>query len=161
MSTEFKICVGIDLGTSKSLIAYYNDNGIGEKIIHLKHQGEIEIPSYVSFVQVKNEAKLQFGTDAKESDNVLSKLFGAKSLLGRKFHEVLKYLQLLFDHSRTKKFVPILKMNLGDKTDSFTPEEAAALILYNLKKLSLGLFQLNQELKLKLNLVVTEQYMKN
>ena len=78
--SDVGIAVGIDLGTTYSVVSIFHDNEI--KIL-LDEDGDNTIPSFVAFTEeeelVGKEAKNQTATNATNT------VFDAKRLIGRMF----------------------------------------------------------------------------
>ncbi|TWR31618.1 Fe-S protein assembly chaperone HscA [Mucilaginibacter pallidiroseus] len=122
------IIVGIDLGTTNSLVAFI-DPDKNPKVINDTGKGVL-VPSIVHFgatgdVTVGNEAKEFLTTDPQNT------IFSVKRLLGRAYVDVKNYqdffsYKIIDDDSES-----LVKIKVGDKF--YTPIELSGLILKELK----------------------------
>lgn len=123
------IIVGIDLGTTNSLVAFINPDGQA-KVINDTGKGVL-VPSIVHFDAnstpiVGNEAK-QFLISHPENT-----IFSVKRLLGRSYQDIEKHKNFFSykviddDHEES-----LVKIKVGDKF--YTPIDLSALILKELK----------------------------
>jgi Fe-S protein assembly chaperone HscA len=118
--------VGIDLGTTNSLVAYLDLTG--PKIIE-DHDGNKIVPSIVSLA---DNNRLIAGEAAREL--LLTKpertIYSVKRLMGRSAHDVQDELKL-FPFRITSEGDSAIQLKLGDRT--FTPPEISAAVLKLLK----------------------------
>jgi len=118
--------VGIDLGTTNSLVAYLDLTG--PKIIE-DHDGNKIVPSIVSLA---DNHRLIAGEAAREL--LLTKpertIYSVKRLMGRSAHDVQDELKL-FPFRITSEGDSAIQLKLGDRT--FTPPEISAAVLKLLK----------------------------
>jgi len=123
------IIVGIDLGTTNSLVAFINPAG-DAKVINDTGKGVL-VPSVVHFnsagdIIVGNEAKEFLITDPQNT------IFSVKRLLGRSYQDVQKHQDYfsyqIIDDTNDESLV---KIKVGDKF--YTPIDLSALILKELK----------------------------
>jgi molecular chaperone DnaK len=121
--------VGIDLGTTKSVISIYEN---GHPVIYQNTKGDRITPSYVA---LKKTGEWIVGKSAKNQAmlNPLNTIYGAKRLIGRRFDEdEVKKMQALVPY----KIVP------GPQGDAYieingkamSPVEVGAMVLGELKK---------------------------
>ncbi|WP_184542819.1 Fe-S protein assembly chaperone HscA [Mucilaginibacter sp. FT3.2] len=122
------IIVGIDLGTTNSLVAFINP----EKQPHvINDTGKgVLVPSVVHFgptgdVLVGNEAKEYLITDPQNT------VFSVKRLLGRSYHDIENYKDFFSYKVIDDDTESLVKIKVGDKF--YTPIELSALILRELK----------------------------
>ncbi|MBM4303366.1 MAG: Fe-S protein assembly chaperone HscA [Deltaproteobacteria bacterium] len=121
--------VGIDLGTTNSLIATLER---GHPKLFLGENGSALIPSVVQFL---DGDQVRVGSEAKSSLNThLSKtIYSAKRFMGRGLSDVQEWLKLLpFDFSASTQ--QMIRFKVGEK--SYTPMEVGALVLKELKSLA-------------------------
>jgi len=123
-----EIIVGIDLGTTNSLVAFINpeqnpqvinDAGKGvlvPSVIHFNQQGEAE---------VGNEAKTFLTTDPTNT------IFSVKRLLGRSYKDVAEHSDIFSYKIIDDDTDSLVKIKAGDKF--YTPIELSAEILKELK----------------------------
>ncbi len=126
--------VGIDLGTTNSLVAYLDLTS--PKIVE-DDQGRKIVPSVVS---LDDQGKLIAGEEARELLLTHSErsVYSVKRLMGRGAADVQEELKL-FPFRIEQGSESVLRLQLGDRT--FTPPEISAVILKQLKEnaeLSLG-----------------------
>ena len=123
------IIVGIDLGTTNSLVAFINPDG-QPKVINDMGRGVL-VPSIVHFGKsgaplVGNEAKEFLITDPQNT------IFSVKRLLGRSYQDVEKHKDFfsykIIDDTNNESLV---KIKVGDQF--YTPIDLSALILKELK----------------------------
>src|SRR5437763_1579158 len=127
-----EICIGIDLGTTYSCVAYYESDG--KVIIIVNENGNRITPSCVAFQgsdrYIGDAAKTNSGQNPKNT------VYYVKRLMGRKFSD--SYVQsdrqhmsynIISDHS-DKSLIEVDYMN--NKT-TFYPEQISAMILEKLK----------------------------
>ncbi|RKR82524.1 molecular chaperone HscA [Mucilaginibacter gracilis] len=124
-----EIIVGIDLGTTNSLVAFI-DPDKQPKVINDMGKGVL-VPSIVHFgpageISVGNEAKNFLLTDPQNT------IFSVKRLLGRSYHDIEKHkdffsYKVIDDNSES-----LVKIKVGDKF--YTPIELSGLILKELKE---------------------------
>lgn len=127
--------VGIDLGTTNSLVAYMQ--GEAPAVIP-GEDGERLVPSVVAVtsqgVVVGNAAR---GTLLTEPGNVV---YSAKRLMGRGSEDIQEELKLFpFRLTEDLKAGEVLKLRVGDKV--LTPPEISAYVLTQLKKNAERFFQ--------------------
>jgi molecular chaperone HscA len=123
------IIVGIDLGTTNSLVAFINPAGEA-KVINDTGKGVL-VPSIVHFNQA---GEVIVGNDAKEFliTDPQNTIFSVKRLLGRSYQDVQKHQDYfsyqIIDDANDESLV---KIKVGDKF--YTPIDLSALILKELK----------------------------
>ncbi len=123
-----EIIVGIDLGTTNSLVAFINpeqkpqvinDAGKGvlvPSVVHFNEQGDAE---------VGNEAKAYLTTDPTNT------IFSVKRLLGRSYKDVAEHSDIFSYKIIDDDSDSLVKIKAGDKF--YTPIELSAQILKELK----------------------------
>ena len=118
--------VGIDLGTTNSLVAYMDLTG--PKIVEDAENRKI-VPSVVS---LGGNSRLIAGEEAREL--LLTKpertIYSVKRLMGRSVRDVQDELKL-FPFRITSDSDAVIQLKLGDRT--FTPPEISAAVLKQLK----------------------------
>ena len=128
MAETRKIVVGIDLGTTNSLVAYMEGDA---PVVIPGEDGERLVPSVVAWtdngVAVGNAAR---GTLMSDS---ASAVYSAKRLMGRDLADVQEELALFpFRLAEGAKAGEVLRLNVGGLT--LTPPEISAYVLQQLKK---------------------------
>jgi molecular chaperone HscA len=123
-----EIIVGIDLGTTNSLVAFINPDK-NAQVINDTGKGVL-VPSIVHFglsgdVTVGNEAKGYLITDPQNT------IFSVKRLLGRSYKDIENYKDFFSYKVIDDDSDSLVKINVGDKY--YTPIELSGLILKELK----------------------------
>jgi len=124
-----EIIVGIDLGTTNSLVAFI-DPDKNPKVINDAGKGVL-VPSVVHFgstgeITVGNEAKKYLITDPQNT------VFSVKRLLGRSYHDIENYKDFFSYKVIDDDTESLVKIKVGDKF--YTPIELSGLILKELKE---------------------------
>jgi Fe-S protein assembly chaperone HscA len=122
-----KRVIGIDLGTTNSLVAY---QGLTGPEIIPGADGDLLVPSVVSVAQdgsivVGNEARRMLITDPDRT------VYSVKRLMGRGLEDVKDELKL-FPFHIAEGSESVIQLKLGEKT--FTPPQISAEILKQLKR---------------------------
>ena len=122
------IIVGIDLGTTNSLVAFINPEGTPQ-VINDTGKGVL-VPSIVHFnkdgsVVVGNEARQFLITDPQNT------IFSVKRLLGRSYHDIENYKDFFSYKVIDDNTESLVKIKVGDRF--YTPIELSAMILKELK----------------------------
>ncbi|MGB4775882.1 MAG: Fe-S protein assembly chaperone HscA [Daejeonella sp.] len=123
-----ELIVGIDLGTTNSLVAFIKPDG-NPQVINDIGKGVL-VPSIVHFgkegtVLVGNEAKEYLITDPQNT------IFSVKRLLGRSYHDIENHKDLFSYKIIDDDTESLVKINVGDKF--YTPIELSGMILKELK----------------------------
>ncbi|MBE9585769.1 Fe-S protein assembly chaperone HscA [Mucilaginibacter sp. JRF] len=124
-----EIIVGIDLGTTNSLVAFINADK-NAQVINDAGKGVL-VPSVVHFGQtgditVGNDAKNYLVTDPQNT------IFSVKRLLGRSYHDIENYKDFFSYKVIDDNTESLVKIKVGDKF--YTPIDLSALILKELKE---------------------------
>ncbi len=122
------IIVGIDLGTTNSLVAFINPEN-NAQVINDAGKGVL-VPSIVHFnidgsVVVGNEAKEFLIQDPQNT------IFSVKRLLGRSYHDIESHKDFFSYKVIDDNTERLVKIKVGDRF--FTPIELSAMILKELK----------------------------
>src|SRR5476651_1830429 len=122
------IIVGIDLGTTNSLVAFINPDK-NAQVINDTGKGVL-VPSIVHFgpagdITVGNEAKDYLITDPQNT------VFSVKRLLGRSYKDIENYQDFFSYKVIDDDTESLVKIKVGDKF--YTPIELSGLILKELK----------------------------
>ena len=128
MAESRNVVVGIDLGTTNSLVAYMEGD---TPVVIPGEDGERLVPSVVAWtdegVAVGNAARGTLMSDAG------SAVYSAKRLMGRDLEDVQEELTLFpFRLAEGAKAGEVLRLNVGGLT--LTPPEISAYVLQQLKK---------------------------
>jgi molecular chaperone DnaK/molecular chaperone HscA len=128
MSESRTLVVGIDLGTTNSLVAYMQDE---TPTVIPGEDGERLVPSVVAWtedgVAVGNAARTTLMHDSG------SAVYSAKRLMGRDLDDIQDELKLFpFKLADGAKAGEVLRLNVGGLT--MTPPEISAYVLQQLKK---------------------------
>lgn len=123
-----EIIVGIDLGTTNSLVAFINPDK-NAQVINDTGKGVL-VPSVVHFgaagdITVGNEAKEYLITDPQNT------IFSVKRLLGRSYKDIENYQDLFSYKVIDDDSESLVKIKVGDRF--YTPIELSGLILKELK----------------------------
>ncbi|MCO5946958.1 Fe-S protein assembly chaperone HscA [Mucilaginibacter flavidus] len=123
-----ELIVGIDLGTTNSLVAFINPDK-NPQVINDTGKGVL-VPSVVHFgpageISVGNEAKEYLITDPQNT------VFSVKRLLGRSYHDIENYKDFFSYKVIDDDSESLVKIKVGDKF--YTPIELSGLILKELK----------------------------
>jgi len=123
-----EIIVGIDLGTTNSLVAFINPEG-RPQVINDMGKGVL-VPSVVHFetdgsAVVGNEAKQHLVSDPQNT------IFSVKRLLGRSYHDIEAHSDLFSYKIIDDNTESLVKINAGGKY--YTPIELSGMILKELK----------------------------
>ncbi len=118
--------IGIDLGTTNSVVSYMGENG---PELVLSTQGERIMPSLVAFTK---DDKILVGNSAK-SQMVLNTdtIHSVKRLMGKRFSEVEPYLYQ-FNYEIVEDKNDQLKIKIGSVL--YSAEEISAMIIMELKR---------------------------
>ena len=123
-----ELIVGIDLGTTNSLVAFINPDK-DPQVINDTGKGVL-VPSVVHFgpagdITVGNEAKEYLITDPQNT------VFSVKRLLGRSYHDIENYKDFFSYKVIDDDTESLVKIKVGDKF--YTPIELSSFILKELK----------------------------
>lgn len=124
-----EIIVGIDLGTTNSLVAFINPDK-NPQVINDAGKGVL-VPSVVHFdptgsITVGNEAKDYLVTDPQNT------IFSVKRLLGRSYGDIANYEDFFSYKVIDDNTESLVKVKVGDRF--YTPIELSGLILKELKE---------------------------
>ena len=124
-----EIIVGIDLGTTNSLVAFINPEG-QPQVINDTGKGVL-VPSVVHF---QPDGGLIVGNEAKEFliSDPQNTIFSVKRLLGRSFKDIKEHSNLFSYKIIDDDNESLVKIKAGDKY--FTPIELSGMILKELKE---------------------------
>jgi molecular chaperone DnaK len=122
--------LGIDLGTTNSCMAVMEG---GEPVVIPNAEGARTTPSIVAFTKtgervIGQAAKRQAVTNPKNT------IFSAKRLIGRKFTEISEEAKNLpYKVVAGKNGDAYIEVQVGDKTETFAPQQISAFVLGKLK----------------------------
>ncbi len=124
-----KVILGIDLGTTNSLVAYVPENQLNSEIISI-NQGNL-VPSVVYFDE---NAMPVVGTAAKAKliESPERTIFSVKRLLGKSYNDVREQQDLISYQIIDDNSDSLVKVRIDDRF--YNPIELSALILKELKK---------------------------
>ncbi len=124
-----ELIVGIDLGTTNSLVAFINPDG-NPQVINDTGKGLL-VPSIIHF---QADGSIVVGNEAKEflTSDPENTIFSVKRLLGRSYQDIARYrdffsYKVIDDNSES-----LVKIKVGEKF--YTPIELSGLILKELKE---------------------------
>lgn len=123
-----EIIVGIDLGTTNSLVAFINPDS-DPQVINDMGKGVL-VPSVVHF---QPDGSVIVGNDAKEYliSDPANTVFSVKRLLGRSYQDIESHSNLFSYKIIDDNQEGLVKINVGDKY--YTPIELSGMILKELK----------------------------
>lgn len=123
------LIVGIDLGTTNSLVAFINPDG-NPQVINDSGKGLL-VPSIVHF---NPDGSILVGTEAKEflTNDPENTIFSVKRLLGRSYQDIARYRDFFSYKVIDDNSERLLKIKVGDKF--YTPIELSGFILKELKE---------------------------
>ena len=125
---EERIIVGIDLGTTNSLIAYIND---GQPTVMPDHDGKsVLVPSVIYFDENDLASIGEIAKDKLISDPSRT-IFSVKRLMGRSFNDVENSKDFFSYEILDTDVESLVKVKSGSKY--YTPVELSAIILKELK----------------------------
>jgi Fe-S protein assembly chaperone HscA len=127
VSFEMSKVVGIDLGTTNSLVAYVEN---GRPVVIREKNGDALVPSVVSAAEdgtiyVGREAQRRLLTEASRT------VYSVKRFMGRGLDDVKNEAQLL-PFKVSGESTGVVRIGLGDR--EFTPPEISAFVLRELKR---------------------------
>jgi heat shock protein 1/8 len=127
--------VGIDLGTTYSVICYWNEAKQIVEVIE-NEQGNRTTPSFVSFTG--EECIVGDSAKSSASSNPKNTIFDVKRLMGKKItdddikEELSRLPYEVVEHDNTLK----VKVNYLDEIKYYTPEEISSMILLKMKSIA-------------------------
>ena len=134
MSKVEGVAVGIDLGTTYSAVAIYQNDKID---VIPNDQGNRTTPSYVAFTE--NERLVGDGAKNQINNNGLNTIFDAKRLIGRNYSDRIVQndkKNLSYDIIEGENNKPMIKVNYKNEDKTFAPEEISAMILEKMKNIA-------------------------
>lgn len=123
-----ELIVGIDLGTTNSLVAFINPDG-NPQVINDAGRGVL-VPSVVHF---EPDGSVLVGNEARDYliNDPVNTIFSVKRLLGRSYQDIARYRDFFSYKVIDDNQESLVKIKVGDKF--YTPIELSALILKELK----------------------------
>ncbi len=123
------VIVGIDLGTTHSLVSYIKDDQ--PKTIRNSSDSNALVPSIIHF---KKGGKILVGNDAKTKliEHPERTIFSVKRLMGKSYDDVEKFNKVLGYKIIDEDEEKLVKIQVGDKF--YNPVELSAMILAQLKE---------------------------
>lgn len=127
-----KYSIGIDLGTTYSCVAVWQNNGVE---IIANDQGNRTTPSYVAFND--NERIIGNGAKSQAVQNYENTVFDAKRLIGRNFNDStvqsdIKHFPYKVIPDKNNK--PLIEVTYKDEIKKFQPEEISSMILTKMRE---------------------------
>lgn len=126
------VCIGCDLGTSMSCIAYWRNDRV--EVIP-NDQGNRITASYVAFTD--NERLVGDGAKNQAAANPKNTIYDAKRLIGRDFNDPTVQTDKAlwpFEVSADKHGKPLIHVDYLGEKQKFHPEQISAMVLEKLKK---------------------------
>ena len=125
------VCIGIDLGTTNSCVAVWQNNNVE---IIANDQGNRTTPSYVAF----NDTERIIGNGAKSqsAQNPKNTVYDAKRLIGLDFSDekVQSDIKHFSYDVKSDKNKPIICVKYQNEDKQFKPEEISSMILGKMKE---------------------------
>ena len=129
-----KYTIGIDLGTTYSCVAVWQNNNAE---IIANDQGNRTTPSYVAFTE--NERIIGNGAKNQAVQNYENTVFDAKRLIGRNFNDdtvqsdIKHFPYKVVSDSNGK---PLIEVTYKNELKTFQPEEISSMILTKMKEIA-------------------------
>lgn len=125
-----KKCIGIDLGTTYSCVAVFENNNV---TVIPNDQGSRITPSYVAFSE--NERLIGDAAKNQSAMNPKNTIYDVKRLVGRGFQDAtvqndIKYFSFNVVDVKGK---PMVQVDVDGKTTEFSPEQISAMVLQKMK----------------------------
>jgi heat shock 70kDa protein 1/2/6/8 len=135
MSDSKEICIGIDLGTTYSCVAFYEAEGRVNIIVN--ENGNRITPSYVAFQG--NDRYIGDQAKKNSGQNPSNTVYDVKRLMGNKFSDPciqadMKHLSYKLVPDENDK--PLIEVEYMNERKQFHPEQISAMILEKLKILA-------------------------
>ncbi len=130
--SERKVIIGIDLGTTNSLVAYINRDL--QPIAIKSNNGSTVVPSIVHFAE---NGGIIVGQDAKPFliQDAANTIYSVKRLLGKSYKDLLaKNIKLGYEVIDNDDAFSMVKIKVGQKF--YSPVELSAMILQSLKSMA-------------------------
>ena len=132
MSSTKSYAVGLDLGTTYSAVAIYQNDRVE---VIANEQGNRTTPSYVAFTD--NERLIGDAAKNQASQNPKNTVFDAKRLIGRKFDD--KHIQADMNHwpftvTGGSDNKPRITVDFKGERKTYLPEEISAMVLTKMKQ---------------------------
>ena len=127
-----EICIGIDLGTTNSCVAVWQNNGVE---IIANDQGARTTPSYVAFTE--QERIIGAGAKSQSAQNPKNTVYDAKRLIGMKYNDPkvqsdIKHFS--YDVKPDKDDKPNIHVTFKNEAKEFKPEEISSMVLTKMKE---------------------------
>jgi L1 cell adhesion molecule like protein len=132
MSTSY--CIGIDLGTTYSCVAVWQNNNVE---IIANDQGNRTTPSYVAFTDT--ERIIGNGAKSQSVQNYENTVFDAKRLIGRSFtdstvqSDIKHFPYTVVADSKNK---PVIQVKYKHELKTYQPEEISSMVLVKMKEIA-------------------------
>ncbi|CAG8615105.1 5216_t:CDS:2, partial [Ambispora gerdemannii] len=135
MSTEYAGAIGIDLGTTYSCVAVWENERVE---IIANEQGNRTTPSYVAFSE--NERLIGDAAKNQAAMNPKNTVFDAKRLIGRRFDdpEVKSDMKHWPFTVVDKDGSPRIQVEYQGEQKNFTPQEISSMVLLRMKEIAEG-----------------------
>lgn len=133
MSSEPRVAIGIDLGTTYSCVGIWQNDRVE---IIANDQGNRTTPSYVAFTDT--ERIIGDGAKNQAAQNPKNTVFDAKRLIGRKFSEkqTQSDIKLFPFNVLDKNDKPVINVEHKGEEKEFLPEEISSMILVKMKEIA-------------------------
>ncbi len=140
--------IGIDLGTTNSVVALFENNSPN---VIINSEGNRTTPSVVSF-DLKKKAARKVGLPAKRQAviNAENTIYSIKSFMGKSYQEVAKRAQAM-PYKVVAGEGDSIRVQIGDR--QYTPQELSAIILQRMKAIAVEYF--GGDIKERMKAVIT------
>ena len=128
------IPIGIDLGTTYSCVAVWQNNNVE---IIANDQGHRTTPSFVAFTE--NERIIGPGAKSQSAQNPTNTIFDAKRLIGKNYDDPQlqsDMLHLPYKIIKNDKGKPLIEVLYKNDIKQFQPEEISSMILLKMKEVA-------------------------
>nr|CAG8546844.1 310_t:CDS:2 [Entrophospora candida] len=135
MAEEYNGAIGIDLGTTYSCVAVW-ENELRVEII-ANEQGNRTTPSYVAFTE--NERLIGDAAKNQAAMNPKNTVFDAKRLIGRRFDDPEVKADVKhwpFTVIEKDDGAPLIQVEYQGETKTFTPQEISSMVLTRMKDIA-------------------------
>ena len=128
------ICIGIDLGTTNSCVAIWQNNNVE---IIANDQGARTTPSYVAFTE--QERIIGNGAKSQSAQNPTNTVYDAKRMIGLNFNDEKVQSDIKHFSYKVKPDFngkPIIQVDFKGEQKDFKPEEISSMILIKMKEIA-------------------------
>ncbi|KEH36755.1 putative Heat shock protein 70 family [Medicago truncatula] len=131
-----RVAIGIDLGTTYSCVAVWQDQHYRVEIIH-NDQGNRTTPSFVAFTE--NQRLIGDNAKNQAASNPQNTVFDAKRLIGRKFSDPVVQDDILlwpFKVTAGDNDRPMITVKYKDQEKQLHAEEVSSMVLTKMREIA-------------------------